>query len=148
MTDLLAGAKPKKAKVEPPSTSVVAFRAYARTSYYLATVGDFNHGADDEARNLLDEHFGIGMPDTSDAIGKLRADRLISAKLKKIPAGDRIDGLAIRTADHERVMGEKNERFSKRIKAKKKPKLPLFKSGKPGLAAEVDAAFGSGESLA
>jgi hypothetical protein len=123
MTDLLAPKK-KKAKVEPPSTSVVAFRAYARTSYYLATVGDFNHDADDEARKLLDEHFGSGMPDTSDGIGRLRADRLISAGMKNIPAGDHIDGLAIRTADREKVRGIQTEKQTA-VKTPKAEKLAV-----------------------
>lgn len=98
-------------KLPKPSKTQLAFREYERVSYYLATQGDFNFAMDDEAREML--WFG---DDMSADINLLTMNRISPDEDhdgRKIPAGDHIDGLAIRTDEREK----KHEKAKKTNKA-------------------------------
>lgn len=67
---------------------VQAMRLYERTSYYLATQGEINMEADEQAQEL----FHSFDPSNADELVKLAKNRC-----PKVPKGNFLDGLAIRT---------------------------------------------------
>lgn len=135
---------PKKKKpVEKPTPSALAFREYERVSYYLATQGDFNFDLDDEAREAFFDGEKVA------EIKLMTANRIAPDEEhdgRKIPKGDHIDGLAVRTAERERVKGKKAEKQATVKSSKEKPldMTPNMRklAKKRGLKADV------GESLA
>ena len=122
MTDLLAGAKPKK-KVEKPSATVLAFREYERVSWYLATQGDFNFAMDTEAREMLWDFNGDDMSADINLLTANRIDPDENVPAHKIPKGDHIDGLAVRTQELERVRGKRKPEKQAAVKTPKVEKL-------------------------
>lgn len=99
--------KKKPKEIDPLQPLIDALREYERTSYYLATKGDFDFTMDDEAQ----EYFHSGDPMNCAEIMALRALR-VETYGKPIPKGLHIDGLFIRT----------NERIRRNKLAKKKGK--------------------------
>jgi hypothetical protein len=142
MSDSLV-AKKKKPKVEKPSATTLAFREYERVSYYLATQSVFDFGVDDTAREAFFNDDGM-------TINACIANRLApesDGPSYKIPKGDHIvPGLQVRTDERvsRKLKQDKPKPEPKEPTRKKSPKLPLVKSGNPGLAAEADSLFGGG----
>lgn len=114
-------AKPKaKGKKEKPSAATLAFREYERVSWYLATIGDFDFTMDDDARELF--YLSFIEDDMSAEIKLMTLSRIKpdeSYDDRRIPKGDHIEGLAVRTAQREKE--RKNQKradsqFSKKVK--------------------------------